>query len=72
MHIFVIAAFTLVFGLTLGTFHFKDKLESSERHIQQLTQHTGHKSGGTSMLTGEWINYNLKTFDSGRTWYAIK
>ncbi len=72
MHIFVIIAFLLVTVLSAGAIHLKDRLDSSERHVEQLTQHLDSKSGGTAMLTGEMFNYNLKTFDSGLTWYAIE
>jgi len=73
MNFFVAIAFIMVFILTLTTFHFKNNAERNERNYEQITRHLDSKSGGTSMLTdGEFINYQLKTFDSGKTWYAIE
>lgn len=62
----------VIAGVVMGHDHFSTKLSSAERTIEYLTRHTDSKSGGTVLLTGDWINYNLKTFDSGKTWYAIE
>ena len=52
--------------------HLKSDLNSSERNYARLTEHWDSKGGGTMLLTGEWINYNLKTYDDGAHWYAIE
>lgn len=70
----IIIAILLLVIVAMGVVlqHFKSNLDSSERNYAQLTKHLDSKGGGTLLLTGEWINYNLKTFDGGRHWYAIK
>ena len=49
-----------------------ERADSVERRMEYMTRHEGSKSGGTSLLTGTNINYNLRTFDSGKTWYAVE
>lgn len=44
----------------------------AEQTIEHMTEHTGRKSGVTSLLTGTNINYDLRTFNSGKTWYAVE
>ena len=55
-----------------GYNHHVYEISKRDREIEYLTQHRDFKSGGTSLLTGEPINYNLRTFDGGRTWYAVE
>ncbi len=52
--------------------NLKDDLAQSERTLARTTQHLDSKGGGTKLLTGEMISYNLRTFDSGKHWYAIE
>lgn len=61
---------TLTLGLAL--FESNQRIDSMERRIEYMTQYEDRKSGGTSLLTGSNIDYDLRTFDSGRTWYAVK
>ena len=49
-----------------------ERADTLERQYELATEHWGSKSGGTTLLTGDIINYNLKTFDSGKTWYAVE
>jgi len=68
--ILVLAATVLVLGLT-GV-NLKDDLAQSERTLSRITRHLDSKTGGTILLTGDMISYNLKTFDSGKHWYATE
>lgn len=61
---------TVILGLAL--YKSQQRIASLERRYDVMTQHEGSKSGGTSLLTGEPLNYNLRTFDSGKTWYAVE
>lgn len=73
----MIWAFVLTLFLTSSLFwisllNANNRADRAELTIERLTEHTGRKSGGTSLLTGTNINYDLRTFDSGNTWYAVK
>lgn len=58
--------------LLLALHKANERADSIERRYEDSTQHWGSKSGGTSLLTGTNINYNLRTFNSGKTWYAVE
>jgi len=49
-----------------------NRADRAEQTIERLTEYTDRKSGGTSLLTGSNINYDLRTFDGGLTWYAVE
>ena len=56
----------------LSLVNANNRADRAEQTIERLTEHTDSKSGGTSLLTGTNINYNLRTFNSGKTWYAVE
>ncbi len=62
----------LVASMGIHINNLNHDLAQSERTLSDITQHLGSKAGGTSILTGEWTDYNLKTFDGGKHWYAIE
>ncbi len=68
--IILLAVTVLVLGI--NHINLKGDLARSERTLSRVTQHLDSKSGGTKLLTGEMINYNLKTFDGGKHWYAVE
>ena len=68
--ILILAATVLALGLT--SVNLKDDLTQSERTLSRITRHLDSKTGGTSLLTGDMISYNLKTFDGGKHWYATE
>lgn len=68
--ILILAVTVLVLGI--NHINLKGDLAKSERTLSRVTQHLDSKSGGTKLLTGEMINYNLKTFDGGKHWYATE
>lgn len=49
-----------------------ETVSESDRTLSYTTRHLDSKVGGTMLLTGDNINYNLKTWDSGNHWYAIE
>jgi len=68
--ILILATMVLVLGF--AGINLNEDLAQSERTLNHTTRHLDSKGGGTKLLTGEWINYNLKTFDSGKHWYATE
>lgn len=58
--------------LSLAWNNANERADRAEQTIERITEHTDSKSGGTSLLTGININYNLRTFDGGKTWYAVE
>lgn len=68
----IIVLIVVIMTMGFSIFDLKNDLDQSKRTLDYTTRHLDSKGGGTVMLTGEFINYNLKTFDSGKHWYAIE
>ncbi len=68
----VLAMLAIILALGVSIFSLKDDLAQSERTLTHITRHLDSKTGGTSLLTGDMISYNLKTFDGGKHWYATE
>lgn len=72
MPVIIVILVAVILAMGAGIVHLKDDLKLSDRRLVQSTQHLDSKGGGTMLLTGEWINYNLKSYDNGKHWYAIE
>ncbi len=53
-----------------------DKLDSQKRELDWYGTNYLDKQGGTSLWPGsistnKWMDYHLRSFDAGKTWYAI-
>jgi hypothetical protein len=47
------------------------EVQSARDRVTRLFEHVKNKTGGTVLVEGA-SSYNLKSFDSGENWYAIK
>ncbi len=72
MPVIIVILVTVILALGASIVHLKDDLKLSNLRLDQTTQHLDSKVGGTMLLTGEWISYNLKSYDDGKHWYAIE
>jgi hypothetical protein len=48
-----------------------NEVATSKDRLDRAFRHWDSKTGGTTLIEGAG-SYNLKTFDSGKNWYAIK
>jgi len=74
--VFVLFICSLIFGIASAYFCKKteDKLNREISRRENTEKFMDSKSGGTRLWPGshgEFINYNLRTFDGGRTWYVV-
>lgn len=59
----------------LGQRSMQDELNQKQSRIDRAFRHWESKVGGTSLWPGSlggMITYNLRTFDSGKNWYAVE
>jgi hypothetical protein len=58
--------------LVLRLYTITNERNRLQRSQDYLTRNTLYRSGGTAMVTGDWISYQLRSFDNGVTWYAME
>jgi hypothetical protein len=64
-----------LFGFWLGSDSRQSEIDNMQSRLDRTFKHWDSKVGGTTLWPdskGENINYNLKSFDSGNTWYAVE
>lgn len=67
----------VVFGVfSLGSifFHYikDEEIEKLRKSVNYYNSTYLSRQGGTSLWNGTMVNYNLKSFDGGKIWYACE
>jgi len=72
--LFALVIASITTGFMLGKFVTKRSVYVRGMQNELDYYHSKYKSkgGGTRMYNGEMINYDLRSFDGGKTWYFFK
>ena len=60
----------IMLGFWLGSESRQDELNNLQTRIDDAFKHWDQRVGGTTLIEGA-DSYNLRTFDSGKNWYAV-
>lgn len=72
---FVVALIAGSLGFAAGRESRQVDVDNARETVDRAFRHWDSKTGGTVLWPGsdgENLNYNLKTFDSGKHWYVIE
>ena len=72
---FVVVLIAGSLGFSTGRESRQVEVDSALQVADSVFRHWDGKSGGTVLWPGsnrEVVNYNLRTFDSGKNWYAVE
>lgn len=69
--LFVLLSISSGSGFWLGRDSRQDEIDRHQSRIENAFKHWDQRVGGTSLVPGA-DSYNLRTFDSGKHWYAVQ
>lgn len=75
LQIILIAIMAISFiGLTMNIVNMKQENSKLRKELDYYEQTYQIKAGGTVLCndSNNWVDYNLRTFDGGKIWYATK
>jgi len=72
LKLLAVSVAALMIGIFIGVKYKQSYIDKLKADHKLAFQYWDQKVGGTTLWNGEMVNYNLRTFDGGRTWYQVE